>query len=59
MNSFLASGDLGGKIVCPNEKCGAKLGNYDWAGVRCACKEWVVPGFCIARGKVDEVVVTK
>ncbi|THV01954.1 hypothetical protein K435DRAFT_792901 [Dendrothele bispora CBS 962.96] len=45
-----------GKIICPNKKCGAKLGNYDWAGVCCGCKEWVVPGFCISRAKVDEVV---
>lgn len=40
---MLAAGELQGKIVCPNEKCGAKIGNYDWAGVQCGCKEWVVP----------------
>lgn len=34
---------MAGKITCPNKKCGAKLGNYDWAGVCCSCKEWVVP----------------
>ncbi|KAL0959580.1 hypothetical protein HGRIS_011290 [Hohenbuehelia grisea] len=56
MEPFLESGQLGGKITCPNKKCGAKLGNYDWAGVCCSCKEWVVPGFCIHRSKVDEVV---
>lgn len=43
MESFLENGDMEGKIVCPNKKCGAKLGNYDWAGVCCSCKEWVVP----------------
>ncbi|KAM6503317.1 hypothetical protein JOM56_000260 [Amanita muscaria] len=57
MESFLAAGEVAGKIVCPNKKCGAKLGNYDWAGVKCGCKEWVVPGFCINRSKVDEIVV--
>lgn len=36
-------GEMAGKIVCPNKKCGVKLGNYDWAGVRCSCKAWVVP----------------
>ncbi|KAL1946229.1 hypothetical protein VTO73DRAFT_15356 [Trametes versicolor] len=56
MEPFLESGNMAGKITCPNKKCGAKLGNYDWAGVCCSCKEWVVPGFCIHRSKVDEVV---
>ncbi|EMD35294.1 hypothetical protein CERSUDRAFT_116096 [Gelatoporia subvermispora B] len=56
MEPFLEEGQIAGKIACPNKKCGAKLGNYDWAGVCCGCKEWVVPGFCINRSKVDEVV---
>ncbi|TFK46775.1 hypothetical protein OE88DRAFT_1666997 [Heliocybe sulcata] len=56
MEPFLEQGQLAGKIVCPNKKCGSKLGNYDWAGVCCSCKEWVTPGFCIHRSKVDEVV---
>ncbi|KAI0947581.1 hypothetical protein AcW1_009302 [Taiwanofungus camphoratus] len=56
MEPFLEEGQLAGKIICPNKKCGTKLGNYDWAGVCCSCKEWVVPGFCIHRSKVDEVV---
>ena len=43
MEPFLESGNMAGKIICPNKKCGAKLGNYDWAGVGCSCKEWVVP----------------
>lgn len=38
MEPFLESGQLAGKIICPNKKCGAKLGNYDWAGVCCGCK---------------------
>ncbi|KZT64540.1 hypothetical protein DAEQUDRAFT_732477 [Daedalea quercina L-15889] len=57
MDFFLQDGQMAGKIICPNKKCGAKLGNYDWAGVCCSCKQWVVPGFCIHRSKVDEVVV--
>ncbi|KAF8186844.1 hypothetical protein K438DRAFT_1595981 [Mycena galopus ATCC 62051] len=56
MEPFLESGQIAGKIVCPNKKCNAKLGNYDWAGMCCGCKEWVTPGFCINRSKVDEVV---
>ncbi|KAI0032407.1 hypothetical protein K488DRAFT_78503 [Vararia minispora EC-137] len=56
MSFFLEDGQLAGKIICPNKKCGAKLGNYDWAGMCCGCKEWAVPGFCINRSKVDEIV---
>lgn len=55
MEPMLEAGEMQGKILCPNEKCNAKIGNYDWAGVQCGCKEWVVPGFCISRSKVDEV----
>lgn len=55
MDHFLSAGSLAGKIICPNTKCGAKLGNYDWAGVCCGCKMWVTPGFCINRSKVDVV----
>ena len=43
MEPFLAKGEHAGKIICPNKKCNAKLGNYDWAGVHCSCNEWIVP----------------
>ena len=46
-------GEVEGKLICPNEMCGAKLGNWSWTGMRCGCSEWVIPGFCLARGKVD------
>ena len=49
-----AAGEIEGKITCPNDGCGAKLGNWSWVGVRCACNEWIVPGFCLARAKVDQ-----
>ncbi|KAI9632039.1 uncharacterized protein MKK02DRAFT_21395 [Dioszegia hungarica] len=55
MEPVLRTGNISGKLICPNEKCGAKIGNFDWAGVQCGCKEWVTPGFCISRSKVDEV----
>lgn len=32
MQPQLENGDITGKIVCPNTKCGAKLGNFDWSG---------------------------
>lgn len=43
MDPFLQEGSMAGKILCPNERCNAKLGNYDWAGIACGCKEWVIP----------------
>ena len=43
MEHFLEEGLSAGKIICPNKKCAAKLGNYDWAGVCCGCKQWVTP----------------
>ncbi len=43
MEPFLEKGAVGGKIICPNKKCGVKLGNFDWAGVQCSCKQWVTP----------------
>lgn len=46
------NGQVSGKLFCP---CGAKIGTFDWAGVQCGCKEWVTPGFCIHRSRVDEV----
>jgi len=57
MEPFLQDGHLSGKITCPNKRCGSKLGNYDWAGMRCGCNEWIVPAFCINRSKVDEVAI--
>ena len=43
MEPVLSKGQVAGKFVCPNEKCGVKIGNFDWAGVQCGCKEWVTP----------------
>ncbi|GMK53971.1 hypothetical protein CspeluHIS016_0105570 [Cutaneotrichosporon spelunceum] len=55
MQPVLANGNITGKLVCPNPKCGVKIGNYDWAGAQCGCKDWVTPGFCLSRSKVEEV----
>jgi dual specificity phosphatase 12 len=51
MEPFLEGGHLAGKIVCP--KCNAKLGNYDWAGVCCSCREWVTPVRCFLSLALD------
>ena len=42
MELFLVNGELASEIIYPNEKCGAKPGNHDWAGIRCSYKS-VVP----------------
>ncbi|GAA5970258.1 hypothetical protein JCM21900_005848 [Sporobolomyces salmonicolor] len=55
MSPTLETGVLAGKIVCPNEKCGAKLGNFDWAGNQCSCGAWVCPGFALSVSRVDEI----
>lgn len=34
MRPQLESGDLSGKLVCPNTRCNAKLGTFDWSGCK-------------------------
>mmetsp|Transcript_20155 Transcript_20155/g.64915 ORF Transcript_20155/g.64915 Transcript_20155/m.64915 type:complete len:315 (+) Transcript_20155:61-1005(+) len=41
-----------GKLACP--KCEAKVGAFDWSGIRCACGAWVAPGFQFAKSRLDE-----
>ena len=57
MSEQLESGSLGGKLICPTKRCGAKLGNFDWAGLQCSCGAWVTPAFAIAASKVDELAM--
>ncbi len=45
--------DVNGKLMCPNGKCGSKLGTYDWCGSKCSCGSWVVPAIHIQSSKVD------
>lgn len=55
MRPELELGKLEGRLECPNAKCGGtSVGRYAWQGLRCSCGAWVVPGVCLARGKVDE-----
>ncbi|KAJ9475613.1 Tyrosine-protein phosphatase YVH1 [Pseudozyma hubeiensis] len=51
----LSSGEVTGRLNCPAEKCRAKLGSWDWAGMQCGCGAWVTPAFSLHRSKVDEV----
>jgi dual specificity phosphatase 12 len=43
MDSYLEGGDISGKILCPNPRCKAKVGNFAWTGMHCSCHDWVVP----------------
>ncbi|QPG98495.1 hypothetical protein C2857_007666 [Epichloe festucae Fl1] len=56
MRSELERGELNGRLSCPNERCGAAVGRYDWKGIRCACGGWVTPGLSLQRARVDEEV---
>ncbi|ROV89872.1 hypothetical protein VPNG_10252 [Cytospora leucostoma] len=57
MKPVLDEGELDGRLVCPNAKCGASIGRYAWQGFKCSCREWVCPAFSLGASKVDEVTV--
>ncbi|KAF5659812.1 tyrosine phosphatase yvh1 [Fusarium heterosporum] len=56
MRGVLEQGELNGRLICPNEKCGAGVGRYDWKGFRCSCGGWVTPAFSLQKARVDDVV---
>ncbi|CAJ2511692.1 Uu.00g073170.m01.CDS01 [Anthostomella pinea] len=55
MRPMLEDGALDGRLICPNSKCGATVGRFAWQGLKCSCREWVVPAFSLNRSRVDEV----
>ncbi|KAI9897697.1 hypothetical protein N3K66_007553 [Trichothecium roseum] len=57
MRGELEKGELNGRLLCPNARCGAGVGRYDWKGFKCSCGGWVTPAFSLQRGRVDDVVV--
>ncbi|KAK3019207.1 hypothetical protein RJ639_004861, partial [Escallonia herrerae] len=48
----LEEGSVGGKLHCVG--CKARLGLFNWAGIRCNCGAWVVPAFQLHKNKIDE-----
>lgn len=56
MRPELEKGSLNGRLLCPNARCGAGVGRYDWKGFRCSCGAWVTPGLSLQRARVDEEV---
>lgn len=58
MRPTLEAGELEGRLVCPNAKCGASVGRYAWQGFKCSCGDWVAPAISLQKSKVDEVSMT-
>lgn len=56
MRGELEKGSLNGRLLCPNQRCGAAVGRYDWKGFKCSCAAWVTPAFSLQRARVDDVV---
>lgn len=59
MRPVLEEGELDGRLICPNPRCGSSLGRYSWKGFKCSCNEWVCPAFSLGASKVDEVATRK
>lgn len=59
MRPLLEGGELDGRLVCPNARCGSSIGRYAWQGFKCSCGEWVCPAFSLGASKVDEVAMRK
>lgn len=52
MRPELEQGKLEGRLECP--KCHTNVGKYAWQGMQCSCNEWVIPGICLSKGRIDE-----
>lgn len=57
MRGELEKGTLNGRLLCPNARCGAGVGRYDWKGFKCSCGGWVTPAFSLQKGRVDDIVI--
>lgn len=47
------TGEVEGKISCPNKACGARLGSLKWTGAQCSCGSWVTPAIQFAKKNLD------
>lgn len=57
MRAELSKSSLSGRLLCPNPRCAAGVGRYDWKGFTCSCGEWITPAFSLQKGRVDEEIV--
>lgn len=53
MRPELETQELEGRLDCPNQKCKAHVGRWNWKGLRCSCGVWVTPAFALQKGRVD------
>ena len=53
MRPTLETQELEGRLDCPNQKCKAHVGRWNWKGLRCSCGVWVTPAFALQKGRVD------
>jgi dual specificity phosphatase 12 len=56
MRAELEKGELSGRLACPNPKCGAGVGRYDWKGFPCSCGAREDPAFSLQKARVEEEV---
>ncbi|EPR60296.1 dual-specificity protein phosphatase [Toxoplasma gondii RUB] len=47
--------EMTGKLLCPTERCKAKLGVWSWHGLPCNCGQWHCPAFQIQLRRVDNL----
>ncbi|OWZ01617.1 hypothetical protein PHMEG_00026961 [Phytophthora megakarya] len=52
-SAFVRSND--GKLLCPS--CKAKLGSWNWIGVKCNCKRFVSPAFQLVPSRIQTRVL--
>lgn len=53
MRPVLETGELEGRLLCPNLKCESLVGRWNWKGLKCSCGVWVTPAFAAQKGRVD------
>lgn len=53
MRPALETGELEGRLLCPNTRCESLVGRWNWKGLRCSCGLWVTPAFAVQKGRVD------
>lgn len=51
LERYIRTETIEGSLSCP--KCDCRLGGFNWAGIRCSCGGWVVPGIALLCSKID------
>ncbi|GMI55707.1 hypothetical protein ScalyP_jg5013 [Parmales sp. scaly parma] len=49
----LDEGAQDGKLHCPNDKCGGKIGSFVMYGKQCSCGTYITPAVMVGKSKVD------